>query len=144
VEQVPNAGLVDDSLPQPLQVPGAEPERVDAAFRSLGSENWSIHEGLNRLSGTGSQVFESVGGLLGDGSLGKHDDRKQVPRRQYAAIAQYRFDSVGNDKVVLGWNVGTAHRLGNIEGILGFLGQVTNQHGVGTQHGAHIQAELTD
>lgn len=46
--------------------------------RSLGGENWSIHIGLYRLFGSGSQVFETVGGLLRYGGLGKHDDRKQV------------------------------------------------------------------
>ena len=66
-------------LPQLLQVRGADPQRTGRAFRSLDSENWSIHIGLNRRFGSDSQVFETVGGLLGDGSLGKHDDRKQVP-----------------------------------------------------------------
>ncbi len=65
-------------LPQPLQVRAPDLEQVSRVFRSLGSENWSIHIGLDRLFGSGSQVFETVGGLLGDGGLGKHDDRKQV------------------------------------------------------------------
>ncbi len=67
-------------LPQPLQVRASDLEQASRAFRFLSSENWSIRIGLNRLFGSGSQVFETVRGLLGDGSLGKHDDRKQVPR----------------------------------------------------------------
>ena len=66
-------------LPQRLQVRAPDLERADWAFRILGGENRSIHIGLNRLFGAGCQVFETVGGLLGDGSFGKHDDRKQVP-----------------------------------------------------------------
>ncbi len=66
-------------LPQTLQVRALDLEQASRVIRSLRSENWSIHIGLNRLFGTGGQVFETVGGLLGDGSLGKHDDRKQVP-----------------------------------------------------------------
>ena len=63
-------------LPQPLQVHAPDLKQAGSAFRSLGGENWSIHIGLYRLFGSGSQVFETVRGLLGDGSLGKHDDRK--------------------------------------------------------------------
>ena len=66
-------------LPQTLQVRALDLERASRVIRSLGSENWSIHIVLDRLFGSGSQVFETVRGLLGDGSLGKHDDRKQVP-----------------------------------------------------------------